>query len=164
MSFQNAKDTFYLTLRDRLAVLNPDRTVVVRSGTRPGILVEENESADAPGATVSDVFILHWTGFTSDTGEALPLERARCEVRYATGGLPEVAGMDRGRALQAMDEELQAMLQPASAPLVAYGGAAPVTGTSRVFWSDAEYGNATVAASRLERVVTVEVFAWKEEL
>ena len=33
---QNAKDTFYVTLRDRLAAVNPARTMVVRGVTRPG--------------------------------------------------------------------------------------------------------------------------------
>ena len=42
---QSAKDTFYVTLRDRLAALNPARTVVVRGMVRPGVLVEENELA-----------------------------------------------------------------------------------------------------------------------
>ena len=40
---QNAKDTFYLTLQGRLAVLNPARTMVVRGVLRPGTLVDENE-------------------------------------------------------------------------------------------------------------------------
>ena len=33
---QNAKDTFYMTLRDRLAAVNPARTMVLRGVTRPG--------------------------------------------------------------------------------------------------------------------------------
>ena len=40
---QNAKDTFYELLRERLAVLNPERTIVVRGVSRPGVLVDENE-------------------------------------------------------------------------------------------------------------------------
>ena len=44
---QNAKDTFYVTLRDRLAAVNPARTMVLRGVTRPGVLVEENELASA---------------------------------------------------------------------------------------------------------------------
>jgi hypothetical protein len=37
---QNARDTFYVALRDRLAAVNPARTMVVRSVVRPGLLVE----------------------------------------------------------------------------------------------------------------------------
>ncbi len=40
---QDARDTFYVALRGRLAAINPDRTIVVRGQVRPGILVEENE-------------------------------------------------------------------------------------------------------------------------
>ena len=57
---QNAKDTFYVTLRDRLAALNPARTMVVRGVTRPGVLVEENELVSAYEPV--DVFCLRWTG------------------------------------------------------------------------------------------------------
>jgi hypothetical protein len=42
---QRAKDTFYITLRDRIAALNPARTVLVRGVVRPAVLVEENELA-----------------------------------------------------------------------------------------------------------------------
>ncbi len=44
---QNARDTFYVTLRDRLAAVNPARTIVLRGVTRPGVLVEENELVSA---------------------------------------------------------------------------------------------------------------------
>jgi hypothetical protein len=44
---QNARDTFYVRLRDRLAAVNPARTMVLRGVTRPGVLVEENELASA---------------------------------------------------------------------------------------------------------------------
>ena len=81
---QNARDTFYVTLRDRLAAVNPARTIVVRSVARPGLLVEENElaSANAP----ADVFRLRWTGLRVDAKGALPLMVMDCEIRYATDG------------------------------------------------------------------------------
>ncbi len=47
---QNAKDTFYLTLRNRLATVNPARTMTLRSVTRPGILVEDAEPFTAAAA------------------------------------------------------------------------------------------------------------------
>ena len=61
---QNAKDTFYVTLRDRLAAVNPARTMVLRGVTRPGVLVEENELASACGPV--NVFCLRWTGLSVD--------------------------------------------------------------------------------------------------
>jgi hypothetical protein len=42
---QNAKDSFYIALRTRLAALNPERTILLRGTKRPGILVEEAEAS-----------------------------------------------------------------------------------------------------------------------
>ncbi len=38
---QNAKDSFYMALRTRLAAINPERTILLRGAVRPGILAEE---------------------------------------------------------------------------------------------------------------------------
>jgi hypothetical protein len=39
---QAAKDSFYMSLRARLAALNPSRTTTIDGATIPGILVREN--------------------------------------------------------------------------------------------------------------------------
>ena len=66
---QNAKDSFYLALRTRLATINPERTVLLRGALRPGILVEE---AEAPLAQLpSDVFVLRWLGLGVDADLSL---------------------------------------------------------------------------------------------
>ena len=111
-TFQDAKDSFYLGLRNQLAVLNPDRTAMVRGASRPAVLVAENELEPGDGKPPLDAFVLHWTAAVVDTGEAMPLEHACCEIRVTTAGSPEVAGMDRGRTLAAMRAELHAMLAP----------------------------------------------------
>jgi len=55
---QNIKDSFFIAIRDRLATLNPQRTVLVQGVSRPAILVIENEiSAAAPRE--ANVFYLH---------------------------------------------------------------------------------------------------------
>ena len=61
---QNAQNTFYITLRNRLATLNPSRTIYLRGVTRPGILVEGNELVIAE--PYSDVFLLRWKGLQCD--------------------------------------------------------------------------------------------------
>src|SRR5271167_4000585 len=108
---QNARDTFYVTLRDRLAALNPARTMVLRGVTRPGVLVEENELASA--AVPVNVFCLSWTGMSVDAQAALPLVTMVCQIRYATDGSSGNGGMDRGRMLAAMDGELVAAVRGA---------------------------------------------------
>jgi hypothetical protein len=164
---QNARDTFYVTLRDRLAALNPARTMVLRGVTRPGVLVEENELASA--AVPVNVFSLSWTGMSVDARAALPLVTMVCEIRYATDGSSGNGGMDRGRMLAAMDGELVATVSGAPQNTVKMNysaasgaGAAPVAMATNVFWGDAVFGVVKVDGERLERVATVEVFSYQE--
>ncbi len=111
-TFQDAKDSFYVAMRTRLAALNPDRTTTVREATRPALLVAENELEPGDGGMPTETFVLHWSAAVADTTEAMPLEHARCEIRVSTAGSPEVAGMDRGRTLATMRAELNAMPEP----------------------------------------------------
>jgi hypothetical protein len=165
---QNARDTFYVTLRDRLAAVNPARTMVVRGVTRPGVLVEENELASAYQPV--NAFCLRWTGLGVNAQGALPLVSMSCEIEYATDGDAGNGGMDRGRVLAAMDAELAAAVSaaPQRVAKMNYAGAAggsglaAVTMATNVFWGDAVFGAAVVNGERLERVATVEVFSYQE--
>jgi len=84
---KNAKDTFYVTLRDRLAALNPRRTLVLRGQMRPGMMVVENElvTDELPAET----FLLRWTELQMDTLQPLPLAMMRCEIEYFSDGSAE---------------------------------------------------------------------------
>lgn len=165
---QNARDTFYVTLRDRLAAVNPARAIVLRGVTRPGVLVVENELASATMPV--NAFCLQWTALSVDTQGGLPLVTMVCEVRYATDGDAGNGGMDRGRLLSGMDAELVAAVSasPQSVAKMDYVGAAggsglaPVVMATNVFWSDAVFGAAVANGERLERVATVEVFSYQE--
>jgi hypothetical protein len=166
---QSLKDTFYLMLRDRVAAGNPARTVVVRGVTRPGVIVVENElpGATAAGVAVVDAFCLRWTGLIVDTKGALGMTAMQCEIKYATDGSSGTVGMDRGRALTAMDEELSAAVgtSPRFVPKVVTnsGQVAAVTGDgTNVFWGDAVFGPAVMQNERMERTATVEVFCYGE--
>ncbi len=163
---QNAKDTFYMTLQSRLAVLNPARTIVVRGVVRPGMLVDENE---LPTAWVPvDAFRLQWTGLQINSAGPLPLVAMECSIQYATDGTAGNGGMDRGRLLAAMDAELTAALgaEPHTVPKMNYsaasaGIAATAMGTN-VFWADPVFGAAKTVDERLSRTTTVQVFAYQE--
>ena len=165
---QNARDTFYVTLRDRLAALNPSRTIVLRGVTRPGVLVEENELVSAYQSV--NAFCLRWTGLSVDAQGSLPLVTMVCEIQYATDGDSGNGGMDRGRLLSAMDGELAVAVSmaPQNAVKMNYvaaaggSGVAPVTMATNVFWGDVTFGAAVVNGERLERVATVEVFSYQE--
>ncbi len=129
---QNAKDSFYMALRARLAVINPERTILLRGAVRPGILVEE---AEAPfGQFPSDVFVLRWLALGTDMNLDSALMAAECEIVYQTCGCQSFGGLDRGRALSAMDEELLAMLQPFSTPKLSFTATPPAAMLTQVFW------------------------------
>ena len=161
---QNAKDSFYMTLRDRLAAVNPARTMVVRGVTRPGSLVGENELASAVQPV--DAFCLRWTGLRVDSRASLTLVSMQCEIRYCTDGTAGNGGMDRGRLLAGMDAELVAAVNAAPQNVVK---SAFVTGEpsgtamgTNVFWGDVSFRPVVVNGERLERVATIEVFSYQE--
>ena len=170
LSVQLAKDTFYATLRNRVAAGNAARTVVIRGTVRPGVVVAENElpGAALDGISPADAFCLRWTGLSVDTQGPLPLIALGCEIRYASDGTSGMAGMDRGRALAAMDAELVAAISQApqsacsmSVAEVAGGGASveTMTGTN-VFWGDVTFKPAVMKNERMERAAEVEVFSY----
>jgi hypothetical protein len=163
---QIAKDTFYTTLQGRLAALNPARTIVVRGTVRPGVLVEENE---LPALSVlGDCFRMRWTKLDVISTSPLPLIAMICTIAYATDGASGNAGMDRSRLLAAMDAELATVLtnDPHSAPKFNYStagvGVAPAAMGTSIFWADPAFGAVVVTDERLERTVTLEVFAYQE--
>ncbi|HZU10907.1 MAG TPA: hypothetical protein VFA02_13470 [Pseudacidobacterium sp.] len=158
---QNVKDTFYITLRNRLAALNPQRVVMLRGVQRPGILVEE---AEAPMSQLpSDVFVLRWTVLNADTQLPSTLTQMTCEIHYATGGTQTNSGLDRGRAMAEMDAELLSILQPASAQKMDYTQTPAAQMETLVFWTAPEFSPLATSRERLMRVVKVNVFAFEEQ-
>ncbi|MHB1023188.1 MAG: hypothetical protein ACYC46_07790 [Acidobacteriaceae bacterium] len=157
---ENAKNTFYVTLRDRLAVVNPERTMVLRGLIRPGILVEENEMLTA--MQPPDVFVLRWTKLQVDTNLPIPLAQMECEFLYATDGNADNAGMDRGRLLAAMDAELMAMMTPNSTQKMNYTPNTVQTMQTNVFWGNPVFAPVKVTDERLERSATVQVYSYEE--
>jgi len=170
LSAQLAKDTFYATLRNLVASGNPARTVVVRGVTRPAVVAAENElpGAAVDGIAPADTFCLRWTQFAVDTQGPMPLLALSCEIRYATDGTAGLAGMDRGRALAAMDAELvmaiSAAPQSACSLIVAEiagGGSSTETATgTHIFWGDVSFKPAVMRGERMERIAEVEVFSY----
>lgn len=158
---QNAKDTFYLLLRARLATVNAERIANVRGSLRPAVLVMENELDDM-ASTPMDTFLLRWTAYATDLSEPLPLDSAECEIRYRTRGTAELDGMDRGRVLHTMDNEVNYMLQPGSTAKQDYTGDTPVTLQTNVLWSLPEWSAAELKDGTLARSATVTVFSLRE--
>lgn len=157
---ENARDTFYVTLRNRLSTLNPNRRMLLRGVERPGILVDENEST--PVKPPADVFVLRWTGVKVETQHALPLMQQVCEISYTAAGTASAGGLDKGRALMAMDGELRAMLQPARTKKMNYAITPATAMETQIFWIDPVYGSATKSGDELSRAVDVTVYSYEE--
>lgn len=157
---QNAKDTFYMALRSRLAALNPERTIMLRGAVRPGILVEE---AEAPFTQLpNDVFILRWLGHGADIDLASYLIAEECEIVYHTCGCQTFGGLDRGRALSEMDSELLKLLQPFSTRKTSYTSHSPAELTTQVFWDEPLFSPMVTQRDRLSRSAKIMVYSYQE--
>lgn len=157
---ENTRNSFYLALRNELLALNPSRVFVLRGVQRPGIMVEENESTIA--IAVPDVFVLRWAELSVDDQHGLPLAQQVCEVLYWTEGTSTSGGMDRGRLLAAMDEELTQLLSSRNATKQNYAVSPPAPLATRIFWSAALFGPITTTKNRLSRVAKITVFSYEE--
>lgn len=109
---QFAKDSFFLALQERLAALNPVRSVTLNGATVPAVVVVENLTPTSAEAQ-PNTFYLEWgaaqvlKGYTG-AGALMSLEAA---ISYYTVGSVE-SMVDRGRMLAELDAELLAICQP----------------------------------------------------
>lgn len=157
---QNAQNTFYITLRNRLAALNPDRTIYLRGVTRPGILVESNELVTVQPP--SDVFVLRWLGLHNDPYLSEVMLQMECEIVYMTEGSSAKLGMDRGNMLTEMDAELMSLLQPNTTQKMNYAQSPATEMETRIFWTEATFHTAKAERDRLQRKVSLSVFSFEE--
>lgn len=158
---QNAKDSFYMALRTRLAALNPERTILLRGTTRPGIIVEE---AEAPfGQLPNDVYILRWTNLGLDVQLASQMVAAECEILYSTVGTQSFGGLDRGRLLSAMDEEVDSILQPYSTPKMNYSTQPPTAYLTQVFWESPAFTPLVTLRDKISRSAKVTIYSYQEQ-
>jgi hypothetical protein len=158
---QNAKDSFYMALRTRLVAVNPERTILLRGAVRPGILVEE---AEAPFSQLpNDVYILRWLNLGVDTDLASTMVAMQCEILYQTCGSQSFGGLDRGRMLSAMDEEVTAMLQPFYTQKLNYTATPPAAMLTKVFWNEPGFSPIVTQRDRLSRSTNVTIYSYQEQ-
>lgn len=128
-----------MALRARLAALNPARTVVIDGVTAPGILVRENMETRFNEAQAGVFYV--------DFGEMLVAESTRpmlgmdCGIWYASEGSGGT-GVDRGRMLAEMDEEVLRICAPPHTEMLDYSLTPTGDLGSGVFWTMPELGNA----------------------
>jgi hypothetical protein len=132
----------HVALRTRLVAANPERTILLRGAVRPGILVEE---AEGPFAQLpADVFVLRWLGLAVNQDLASLLVAEECELLYSTLGTQSFGGLDRGRVLSAMDEELASILTPFWTPKLNYTAQPATAMLTNIFWDEPVFGSLTV--------------------
>jgi len=150
-----------MALRARLVTVNPERTMLVRGAVRPGIVLEEAEApfTQLPG----DVFVVRWLGLGVDLDLASAMTAEECEIVYQTCGTQSFGGLDRGRALSAMDEELVAMLQPFWTPKLNYVATPPAAMLTNVFWDEPGLGPIVAQRDRLSRTARITVYSYQEQ-
>jgi hypothetical protein len=172
---QFTKDTFYITLRDRLAVLNPGRTIRLNGVTRPAVVVAENEVV-IPVKPQPDAFYIEW-----GAAQAVPQQTGRhaifsleCLISYHTFGTVQ-SGVDRGRTLAELDTELICMCQPAVASKLDYTQTPPADLGTSIVWNTPLLGKVLGSEAprtealprgttgvRLERIASLKVFFFPE--
>jgi len=150
-----------MALRTRLTAINPERTILVRGAVRPGILVEE---AEAPFSQLpNDVFVLRWLGLGVDVDLDSTMAAEECEIIYQTCGTQSFGGLDRGRSLSEMDEELVDMLTPFCTPKLNYSATPPAAMLTQVFWDEPGLGPIVIQRDRLTRSAKVMVYSYQEQ-
>jgi len=157
---QNAKDTFYVALRDRLAIVNPARVLTIRAVQRSSILIEEAEAPmDEP---LNDAFVLRWTAAARIADQPGSLVSLGCELHYASNGSQTNAGLDRGRRLTSLDQELLAILQPSNTLKYDYAIIPAKALQTNIFWTDVVLEPVQSVRDQLTRIAKVTVFSLEE--
>ena len=174
---QFAKDSFYMALRERLATVNPAHTMAVNGVIRPAILVVENEAVNA-AEPVADAFHIYWGAARASkahSGGESALMGLECTIAYRTAGSGE-AGVDRGRSLTALDEELLAICEPRWAAKRDYRQSPPLELGSNLMWNPPELGETetvgeaastwrkarAAAGARVQRLASLTIYFFVE--
>jgi hypothetical protein len=172
---QFAKDSFYMALRERLASLNPQRTVTLNGVTRPAVIVAENELV-IPVDPLPDAFYIEWAASQTVDGQAgsRALMAMDCVISHHTIGTVE-SGVDRGRALATLDMELTGICQPARTAKQDFTRTPSVDLGTNIFWTAPRLGPVSGSdgfrteglpgkgqSIRLERRAVLKVFFFTE--
>ncbi len=161
---QHAKDTFYVTLRDRLAALNPARIVFLDGVNRPAVIVAENEPATSTGALL-DAFYIVWGAVRvveSAARAPRPLLALDCSIVYRTRGSEDMSGVDRGRALAALDLELLHISAPHSTPKRDYTQTTPADLGTSVLWLPPQLAEPVNVGGELRRTARTTIYFFPE--
>jgi hypothetical protein len=86
-----------------------------------------------------------------------------CEILYRTCGTQSFGGLDRGRSLSQMDEEVIAMIQPLWTPKLNYIASPPAAMLTHVFWDEPTFTPLVTQRDLLSRSAKVMVYSYQEQ-
>ncbi|MCI0403438.1 MAG: hypothetical protein L0212_07945 [Acidobacteria bacterium] len=161
---QHAKDSFYVALRDRLAALNPARTVFLDGVLRPAVIVAENEPS-TPSLPLPDAFYLQWGSVRevkSSQRVPRPLLAFDCQIIYRTIGTEASSSVDRGRVLAALDLELLQICNPPETTKRDYTQTTPLDLGTKVFWTRPQIVETVALGTELRRTAKATVYFYPE--
>jgi hypothetical protein len=156
---QFTKDSFYIALRDRLAQVNPARTIVVNGITQPAVLLAATQS-EAAVALPKDCFLLSYGAVQAAkgfSGASQPLLEMACAIAYRTSGT-EPDASDRERVLTALDAELLRITEPPCAEKTDYTQTPPQDLGARIFWERPQLGKTADQDGVIGRTATLTLF------
>jgi len=132
---QFAKDSFFLALQQRLAALNPVRTVTLNGATVPAVVVVEN-LPPTPAEPQPNTFYIEWGAATvvdGGAGNGALMKLDAVISYYSVGSVQSM--VDRGRLLAQLDQELLGICQPSNTEKVDYTQSPSVDLGTAVCWS-----------------------------
>ena len=136
---QFAKDSLFLALQERLAGLNPERTVTVNGTTVPAVVVVENLPPSS-AAPKPNTFYIEWgeAGVIEGDAQSAPLMSLDVVISYYTkGSVPSM--VDRGRMLAQLDRELLSICQPPNTEKRDYTQSPSADLGTNVFWGQPSF-------------------------
>jgi hypothetical protein len=167
---QFAKDSFFLALQERLAGLNPARTVTLNGAMMPAIVVVENLPPNCADCE-PNTFYLQWgtaevLSASTGCGTLISVEVV---ISYYTSGSAQ-SMVDRGRVLAQLGSELLSICRPPNTEKRDYTQSPSADLGTRVFWSQPAFGepdksglaNAADAGGRVARQAQMKMYFWAE--
>ncbi len=163
---QFAKDSFFLALQERLAALNPARSVTLNGATVPAIVVTENLPPRFE-ERLANTFYIEWgAGDVLSVWNGGAILSLDVSISYFSCGSVE-SMVDRGRLLGQLDSELLSICQPANTGKRDYTQSPSVDLGTRVSWNlpsfkaEAEE-EAGAESGRVERGAAMRLFFFSE--
>ncbi|HZQ90282.1 MAG TPA: hypothetical protein VFA60_00645 [Terriglobales bacterium] len=177
---QFAKDTFFVTLRDRLSALNPERTIVLDGQSRPAVVSPENEAVTevdpsvvgvdftqpiSQRSAIPNAFYLQWGALrAADNFQSSPrpLLALDCKIAFSSGGVAGGAGNDRGRAVNALELELLQICAPPFAEKRDYTQSPATDLGTRIVWTRPRFTMPQSQGALLQASASLTVFFMPE--